>query len=128
MFHAFSFYESGEKPGGKHGSGKKGCRGEKKPGLFWKRWKKAWCLFLGLIHIKINDKVKLTLFQPFDLKMSLLHIKIYFSSTSYFYKYRELCKIYYALYCFHPWCPDGLAGGRVAGNSLSGLYLRNRKV
>ena len=37
---------------------------------------------------------------------------------------------------FHPWCPDGRAGGRpggrvggrAAGNSLSGLYLRNRKV
>ena len=43
-------------------------------------------------------------------------------------------------YCFHPWCPDGRvggrpvgraggrAGGRAAGKSLSGLYLRNRKV
>ena len=27
-------------------------------------------------------------------------------------------------YCFHPLCPDG----QVAGKSLSGLYLRNRKV
>ena len=34
---------------------------ERKPGLFWKRWKKAWCIFfLGLIHIKMNDEVKLT--------------------------------------------------------------------
>ena len=35
-------------------------------------------------------------------------------------------------YCFHPWCPDGRASGRVggqaAGNSLFGLYLRNRKM
>ena len=33
---------------------------------------------------------------------------------------------------FHPWCLDGWVGGRpgwrAAGNSLSGLYLRNRKV
>ena len=33
---------------------------ERKPGLFWKRWKKAWCIFLGLIHIQFNDEVKLT--------------------------------------------------------------------
>ena len=35
-------------------------------------------------------------------------------------------------FCFQPWCPDGRAGGhpggRAAGKSLSGLYLRNRKV
>ena len=32
---------------------------ERKPGMFWKKWKKAWCFFLALIHIKINDEVKL---------------------------------------------------------------------
>ena len=43
---------------------------ERKPG-----GKKAWCLFLGLIHIKINDEVKLTdyfnqlPFQPYNLKL-----------------------------------------------------------
>ena len=31
-------------------------------------------------------------------------------------------------YCFHPWYPDGRLGGRVAGRSLCGLYLINRKV
>ena len=32
-------------------------------------------------------------------------------------------------YCFHPWSPDGWAGGRLGGGkSLSGLYLRNRNV
>ena len=31
-------------------------------------------------------------------------------------------------YCFHPWCPDGRVGRRLVGKSLSGLYLRNRKV
>ena len=31
-------------------------------------------------------------------------------------------------FCFHPWCPDGRASSRVAGKSLSRLYLRNRKV
>ena len=35
-------------------------------------------------------------------------------------------------YCFHRWCPDGragvLSGGRRGGKSLSGLYLRNRKL
>ena len=31
-------------------------------------------------------------------------------------------------YCFHPWCPDWWVGGPAAGKSLSGLYLRNRKV
>ena len=32
-------------------------------------------------------------------------------------------------YCFHPWCPDGRSGGHSGGGkSLSGLYLRNRKV
>ena len=51
-----------KKPGGKNGSGKKWKENlvEGKPGLFWKRWKKALCLFLGLKHIKINDEVKLT--------------------------------------------------------------------
>ena len=28
---------------------------ERKPGLFWKRWKKNPVSFLGLIHIKIDD-------------------------------------------------------------------------
>ena len=42
---------------------------------------KTWCLFLGLIQIKINVEVNTsTLFQPFDLKMCLVH-PIYFSST-----------------------------------------------
>ena len=42
---------------------------------FGKDGKKSWCLFLGLIHIKINDEAKLTdyfnqlPFRPFDLKM-----------------------------------------------------------
>ena len=72
----------GKKPDGKNGSRKmwKESLVERNPGQFWKRRKKAWCLFLGLIHIKINDEVKLTLFRPFDLKMCLVH-RIYFSST-----------------------------------------------
>ena len=51
-----------KKPGGKNGSEKKWKESpvERKPGLVWKRWKKARCLFLGLIHVKINDEVKLT--------------------------------------------------------------------
>ena len=37
----------GKKPGGKNVSGKKWKESlvERNPGLFWKRWKKAWCLF-----------------------------------------------------------------------------------
>ena len=61
-------YESGEKslmekkPGGKTGNGKKWKKSlvERKPGVFWKRWKKSLVFFLGLIHMKINDEVKLT--------------------------------------------------------------------
>ena len=59
----------------KHQSRKKSLV-ERKPGLFWKRWKKSLVsFFLGLIHIKIKDEAKLTYyfnqlpFRPFDLKM-----------------------------------------------------------
>ena len=38
---------------------------------FGKDGKKSGVFFIGFIHIKINDKVKLTLFQPFDFKMCL---------------------------------------------------------
>ena len=31
-------------------------------------------------------------------------------------------------YCFHPWCLDGQVGVWEAGKSLSGVYLRNRKI
>ena len=50
--------------------------GKKAWSVLEKMGKKAWCLFfLGLIHIKIKDKAKLTYyfnqlpFTPFDLKM-----------------------------------------------------------
>ena len=57
-------------------------------------WKESLESFLGVIHIKINDEVKLRLFQPFDLKMCLLN-RIHFCTTIYFINI-ELCKIYYA--------------------------------
>ena len=81
-----------KKPGGKNGSGKKAWWKESLVS-FGKDGKKAWCLFLGLKHIKLNDEVKLTdyfnrlPFQAFDLKI-FFGIRIYFSSTIYFYQTR----------------------------------------
>ena len=49
--------------------------GGKKAWSLLEEMEKAWGLFLGLKHIKINDEVKLTdyfnrlSFQPFDFKM-----------------------------------------------------------
>ena len=74
-----------KKLGIKNGSGKK--PDGKKAWSVLERMENAWCLFLRLIHNKINDEVKIThYFNHLILKMCLAHI-IYFSSTIYFYQY-----------------------------------------
>ena len=51
-----------KKLGGKNDSGKKAwwkkSLVERKPGVFCKTWKKAWCFFFS-VHIKIHDEVEL---------------------------------------------------------------------
>ena len=89
----------------------------KKPGgkkAWWKKWKwkeverkpggkKAWCLFLGVIHVKIDDEVKLTdnfnqlPFQPFDFKMFFWYLEFIFLVQFIFITIEyKICKIYYA--------------------------------